>query len=320
MTPHTYVVTGGAGFIGSHLVERLVQDGQRVRVVDNLITGKKTNLAHLPADSYEFFDASITDLTALREIFRGVDYVLHQAALPSVPRSIDDPITTHEINVTGTLNVLVAAKENGVRRVAYAASSAAYGDVEDEYKVETLSPRPLSPYGVSKLAGEFYCQTFTQVYGLETVALRYFNVFGARQDETSQYAAVIPRFVMAMLRGEPPLIYGDGSQSRDFTYIDNVVYGNLLALTAPNAAGQVMNLATGGRITLLELVEKINTLLDTDVQPTFLPARTGDIKHSRANIEKAIDLLDFHPVIDFDDGLARAVAWYKAYFAAHTGS
>ncbi len=315
MTKQTYIVTGGAGFIGSHLVERLVKDGHLVRVIDNLLTGKRSNLAHLPADSYEFYEVSITDLAALREIFNGADYVLHQAALPSVPRSIDDPLTTHEMNVTGTLNVLIAAKENGIKRVAYAASSSAYGDVDAEFKDESMQPRPLSPYGVTKLAGEYYCQAFTNVYGLETVALRYFNVFGARQDETSQYAAVIPKFAAAMLNGQPPTIYGDGEQSRDFTYIDNVVYGNLLALTAPHAAGQVMNLATGGRITLLELVDKMNVLLGTQLAPAHLPTRTGDIKHSRAAIDKAVDLLDFRPIVDFDTGLARTLEWFKAYMA-----
>jgi len=311
MTQQTYVVTGGAGFIGSHLVERLVRDGNFVRVVDNLITGKRSNLAHLPPDSYTLIEASITDPAALDQAFAGADYVLHQAALPSVPRSIDDPLTTHEFNATGTLNVLIAAKNNGIKRVVYAASSSAYGDVEGEYKVETMSPRPLSPYGVSKLAGEYYCQAFTQVYGLETVALRYFNVFGARQDETSQYAAVIPRFVTAIMAGKPPTIYGDGTQSRDFTYIDNVVHGNLLALTAPDAPGHTMNLATGGRITLLELADKVNALLGTNIAPEFVPARKGDIKHSRASIEKAADLLDYAPIVDFDTGLARTVEWFK---------
>ena len=304
-----YVVTGGAGFIGSHLAERLIRDGQRVRVIDNLITGKRANLAALNGD-IEFHEVSITDLEALRPIFAGADYVLHQAALPSVPRSVDDPLTTHEINVTGTLNVLIAARDAGVKRVAYAASSSAYGDAEAEYKTEDLPPRPLSPYGVSKLAGEYYCQAFTAVYGLETVALRYFNVFGPRQDETSQYAAVIPKFVAALSRGEAPVIYGDGAQSRDFTYIDNVVHGNLLALTAPDAAGQMMNLATGGRITLLELVEKLNALLGTNIAPAHAPARPGDIKHSRASVDKARDLLDFSPIVDFDTGLARTVEWY----------
>lgn len=305
------IVTGGAGFIGSHLVERLLKDGQRVRVIDNLITGKRENLAHLNGQ-LEFFQVNIADAGALKPIFKGVDTVFHQAALPSVPRSIDDPLTTHTYNVTGTLNVLTAARDAGVRRVVYAASSSAYGDISGEYKVEDMPPRPMSPYGVAKLAGEYYCQAFTQVYGLETVCLRYFNVFGPRQDPTSQYAAVIPLFITQMLDGKRPVIYGDGLQSRDFTFIDNVVHGNLLAATTPGAGGQVMNLATGGRVNLLELVERVNRLLGTALEPIFAPVRPGDIKHSRASIEKARRLLNYEPVADFDTGLARTVAWYQA--------
>src|SRR5690606_21194692 len=236
----TYIVTGGAGFIGSHIAERLLKDGHRVRIIDNFCTGKRENIAHLNGDLV-VYEVSITDSEALKPIFQGVDYVFHQAALPSVPRSIDDPLTTNEFNVTGTLNVLIAARDAGVKRVVYAASSSAYGDIEGEYKTEDMPPRPLSPYGVSKLAAEYYCQAFTAVYGLETVALRYFNVFGPRQDETSHYAAVIPKFIAAMLNGQQPTIYGDGTQSRDFTYIDNVVHGNLLAAKAPDAAGEMMN-------------------------------------------------------------------------------
>lgn len=309
----TYIVTGGAGFIGSHLTAHLLQRGARVRVIDSLITGKRANIAALERqhpDALTFHAVSITDLEALRPLFAGADYVFHQAALPSVPRSIDDPLTTHHINITGTLHVLLAARDAGVRRVVYAASSSAYGDVEGEYKDESMPPRPLSPYGVSKLAGEYYCQVFTHVYRLETVALRYFNVFGARQDETSQYAAVIPRFISAIQRGQPPIIYGDGTQSRDFTYIDNVVHGNLLALTSPDAPGHVMNLATGGRVTLLELVNKLNALMGTQIAPQFAPARPGDIRHSRAAVDLARDLLDFSPIVDFDTGLARTVAWF----------
>src|SRR5215207_2726463 len=238
----TYIVTGGAGFIGSHIAERLLRDGQRVHIIDNFATGKHVNLSHLSGD-LQVHEVSITDREALDPIFAGADYVFHQAALASVPRSVADPLTTHEANVTGTLNVLLAARDARVKRVIYAASSSAYGEVQVEAQDETLSPHPLSPYGVSKLAGEYYCQSFTQVYGLETVALRYFNVFGPRQDETSQYSAVIPRFISAMLGGNPPTIYGDGKQSRDFTYVDNVVHGNLLALNAPEASGEVMNLA-----------------------------------------------------------------------------
>jgi UDP-glucose 4-epimerase len=310
----TYLVTGGAGFIGSHLAERLLRDGHTVRVVDNLLTGKRANLQPLLdafPDRLSLHDVSITERAALPPLFAGVHYVFHQAALPSVPRSVDDPLTTHEINVTGTLNVLLAARDAGVKRLAYAASSSAYGDIEGDAKREDMPPRPLSPYGVSKLAGEYYCQAFTAVYGLETVGLRYFNVFGPRQDERSHYAAVIPKFLAAMLRGQPPTIYGDGTQSRDFTYIDNVVYGNLLAIEAPRAAGEVMNLATGGRVTLLELVDRLNALLGTAFAPIHAPPRAGDILHSRADIEKARDLLDFAPVVDFDTGLARTVAWYR---------
>jgi UDP-glucose 4-epimerase len=305
-----YIVTGGAGFIGSHLTARLAADGAQVRVIDDLSTGKLNNLDGLRGD-IQLHRVSITDLDALRPIFAGADYVFHQAALPSVPRSIDDPLTTHHVNVTGTLNVLIAARDAGVKRVVYAASSSAYGDVDGEYKVETMPPRPLSPYGVSKLAGEYYCQVFTHVYGLETVALRYFNVFGARQDETSQYAAVIPRFIAALMRGEAPIIYGDGTQSRDFTYIDNVVHGNLLALHAPDAPGRVMNLATGGRVTLLELVEKLNRLMGTAISPQHAPPRPGDILHSRACIDLAAELLDFSPLVDFETGLARTLEWFR---------
>jgi nucleoside-diphosphate-sugar epimerase len=306
----TYIVTGGAGFIGSHIVERLLKDGHTVRVVDNLATGSRDNLAHLGGD-YEFHEISITDRAALDKAFAGADYVLHQAALPSVPRSIDDPLTTHEFNITGTLNVLLAARDAGVKRVAYAASSAAYGDIEGEYKTENLPPKPMSPYGVAKLTGEYYCQVFTEVYGLETVSLRYFNVFGPRQDETSQYSAVIPLFLAAMLRGERPTIYGDGLQSRDFTYVDNVVHGNLLALTSPQAPGQMMNLATGSRISLLDLIDEINNLIGADIEPIHADERAGDIKHSRAAIDLAGELLGYEPVVDFATGLKHTLAWYR---------
>lgn len=309
-----YVVTGGAGFIGSHIAQRLLSDGHTVHIVDNLATGKRENLDLLQAQHGErlrVFEVSITEGEALPGIFVGADTVFHQAALPSVPRSIANPLETHHNCATGTLNVLIAAREVGVRRVVYAASSSAYGDVEGEYKVETMPPNPISPYGVAKLAAEYYCQVFTRVYGLETVCLRYFNVFGPHQDPTSQYAAVIPLFITAMLKGQRPTIFGDGTQSRDFTYIDNVVHGNLLASTSPDAAGQVMNLATGGRISLLDLVDKLNTLLGTDITPVLTDDRPGDIKHSRADIEKAIELLDFSPIVDFDTGLKRTLDHYR---------
>jgi UDP-glucose 4-epimerase len=313
--PKIYVVTGGAGFIGSHIADRLLKDGHTVRVVDNMLTGKETHLEHLRRlnASLEYYPVSITDYETLPPIFAGAEVIFHQAALPSVPRSVANPLETHAHCVTGTLHVLNAARESGVRRVVYAASSSAYGDAEGDYKVETMTPNPISPYGAAKLAAEYYCQVFYRVYGLETVCLRYFNVFGARQDPASQYAAVIPKFITMMLAGKTPVIFGDGRQSRDFTYIDNVVHGNLLAADAPDARGEVMNLATGGRISLLELVAKINALLGTDIAPILGEARAGDILHSRAGIEKARELLDFSPIVDFDEGLRRTVAWYQAH-------
>ncbi len=307
----TYIVTGGAGFIGSHIAERLLKDGHRVRIIDNFATGKHANISHLSGD-LEVHDVSITDRASLTPIFKDVDYVFHQAALASVPRSVDDPFSTNDTNVNGTLNVLVAARDAGVKRVVYAASSSAYGDVVEEYQLETMQPHPLSPYGVSKLAGEYYCQAFNHVYGLETVALRYFNVFGPRQDETSQYAAVIPLFISSMLAGKAPTIFGDGLQSRDFTYVDNVVHGNLLALKAPEAAGEVMNLAIGGSVSLLQLIDRLNYVLGTQIEPIHAAPRAGDIKYSRADVAKATELLDFAPVVDFDTGLARTVAWFKS--------
>ncbi|MBE0691301.1 MAG: NAD-dependent epimerase/dehydratase family protein, partial [Anaerolineae bacterium] len=262
-------------------------------------------------DDIQVHKTDILDLESLQPIFTGADCIFHEAALPSVQRSVEDPLTTDAVNVRGTLNVLLAARDAGVRRVVYAASSSAYGDVEVENKVETLAPRPLSPYGVSKLTAEYYCQAFTACYGLETAALRYFNVFGPRQDPNSLYAAVIPRFITAMMSGMSPTIYGDGGQSRDFTHIDNIVHGNLLAANAPLAVGKVMNLALGIRVSLLDLVQKIKHLLGSDYQPIFEPPRQGDIRHSQANVDLARALLNFSPVVDFDTGLAQTVDWYR---------
>jgi UDP-glucose 4-epimerase len=306
-----YVVTGGAGFIGSHIAERLLKEGHTVRIVDNLITGKRANLELLQGN-VEFHEASITDLAVLRPIFEGVDTVFHHAALASVPLSIDNPLLSHEHNATGTLNVLIAARDAGVRRVVYAASSAAYGNDACEQQVETTVPKPLSPYGVSKLAGEYYCQSFAQMYKLETVCLRYFNVFGARQDPTSQYAAVIPLFITSMIDGQAPKIYGDGLQSRDFCFVENVVHGNLLAADAPKANGETINVATGKRINLLELVEQINAHLGTHIEPIHMEERIGDVKHSRADITKAHTLLAYEPVVDFESGLKRTIEWYQS--------
>lgn len=309
-----YLVTGGAGFIGSNLVEALLERGHTVRVLDNFSTGRRENLAGF-ADRIDLMEGDLTRLDDVCQAVAGVEVVLHQGAIPSVPRSIDDPLGSNEANVRGTLNVLVAAKDAGVRRVVYASSSSVYGDQAlTEPKVETMAPQPISPYAVSKLSGEQYCQVFHTVYGLETVALRYFNVFGPRQDPHSAYAAVIPKFTIALLNGEPPTIYGDGEQTRDFTFIGNVVEGNLLAATAPaeKAAGQVMNLATGGQISLSELVQKLQAITGQDVAPVYDPPRPGDIKYSHADVGKAKALLGYEPVYDFDEGLRRTVEWYRS--------
>ncbi len=307
-----YMVTGGAGFIGSHIVETLVNQGEDVRAIDNFATGSRSNLASV-IDRIELFELDITRLDGLREAMQGVDYVLHEAAVPSVPRSVADPITVHNACATGTLNVLIAARDAGVKRVVYAASSSAYGDIEGEFKVESMAPRPLSPYAVAKLCGEHYCQVFYNVYGLETVALRYFNVFGPRQDPNSPYSAVIPLFATAMIDDRRPTIYGNGQQSRDFTYIDNVVHGNLLACTAARelVAGQMMNLACGDRISLLDLIAGLNKLLGKSIEPIFAEPRPGDVMHSRADITRARQLLGFEPVVSFQEGLARTLEWYQ---------
>ncbi|MBN1203276.1 MAG: SDR family oxidoreductase [Anaerolineae bacterium] len=310
-TPKTYLVTGGAGFIGSHIIDALLKDGHNVRVVDNFSTGKRENLAHV-MHQIDLHAISITDREALAEIMQGVDYVIHLAALASVTRSVKDPIASNEHNVTGTLNVLITARDAGVKRVLYSGSSSAYGDVESEYKSEDMTPCPLSPYAVAKLAAEHYCQAFTHVYGLETVIVRYFNVFGPRQDPLSLYSAVIPKFVTAMLDDHPPVVEGDGLQSRDFTYIDNVVHGSLLALHTDGVAGETFNIACGGRTNLLDMIDDLNALLGKDIQPVFTDPRPGDVRHSRASIEKARRLLGYEPVMSFKDGLARTLAWYEA--------
>jgi nucleoside-diphosphate-sugar epimerase len=314
----SYVVTGGAGFIGSHIAERLLRDGHQVRIIDNLSSSRGENIQTLSVaypSQIEFHQLSITDAAALPALFAGAEVVYHQAALPSVPRSIENPLEAHEQCATGTLNVLLAARDAGVRRVVYAASSAAYGDDANDdstAKSETMLPKPISPYGVAKLMGEYYCQMFTHVYGLETVCLRYFNVFGPRQDPKSQYAAVIPLFIQAMLAGQPPTIFGDGLQSRDFTYIDNIVHANLLAADAPEAAGEVMNIALGRSITLCDLVDALNLLLGTEITPIHAAPRPGDIRQSLADISKAVALLDFAPIVDFETGLARTLEYYRS--------
>ncbi|WP_094226525.1 SDR family oxidoreductase [Methanolobus psychrotolerans] len=305
-------VTGGAGFIGSNIVERLVSYGNEVVVIDNFLTGRMENIGVFK-DDIRLVNGSIQDLGLLRTEFKGVDYVLHQAALPSVPRSIDDPIATNQNNIDGTLNVLVAAKDSGVKRVVYAASSSAYGNTLTLPKHEGMSPDPLSPYAISKLAGEQYCKVFYDIYGLETVALRYFNVFGPRQDPNSHYAAVIPKFIKNMLSGESPVIFGDGEQSRDFTYVQNNVDANLLACTAANAPGKVFNIACGSRISLNELVMALNDIIGTDIEPAYAAERPGDVKHSLADITRARDILGYKPTYVLAEGLARTVEWFKKH-------
>jgi nucleoside-diphosphate-sugar epimerase len=306
----TYLVTGGAGFIGSNLVEALLARGERVRVIDNFSTGHRSNLAGLSGD-LEVVEGDITDLPAVQAVMTGVDYVLHQAAIPSVQRSVKDPLATDRANVLGTLNTLWAAKEAGVKRFIYAASSSAYGEAIAPKKSEDLPARPLSPYGVSKLAGELYCTAFTHVYGLETVALRYFNVFGPRQDANSEYSAVIPRFISALLAGRQPTIYGDGEQTRDFTYIANVVDGNLRALTAPGAAGQVFNLAAGGQVSLNKLVQTLGDILGVRATPAYAAARPGDIRDSSADISRAQATLGYQPCVDLREGLEATIDWLR---------
>ena len=306
-----FLVTGGAGFIGSHLAEELVRRGERVRVVDSLITGKRQNLAHLP--QVEFLEGDLADLAVAREAVRGADYVLHQAAIPSVPRSVEDPVTSNRANIDASLNLLVAARDAGVKRVVYAGSSSAYGNSPTLPKVETMPTAPLSPYALQKLVAEQYCQMFTTLYGLETVTIRYFNVFGPRQDPSSPYSGVISLFISALCEKRQPVIYGDGEQTRDFTYVANVVDGVLRAAQAPpSASGEVINVATGGRISLNQLFRTIRGLVKSDLEPVYKDVRAGDVRDSQADIGKARRLLRYEPIATFEDGLARTVEWYRA--------
>jgi nucleoside-diphosphate-sugar epimerase len=310
----SFLVTGGAGFIGSNIVSALLQRGDTVRVLDNFSTGRRENLSTV-AEHIDLIEGDITHLDDVRQACEGVEVVFHEAALPSVPRSIEDPIQSDESNVRGTLNVLVAARDAGVRRVVYASSSSVYGEqAVDQPKVETMTPQPISPYAVAKISGEYYCQVFHQVYGLETVALRYFNVFGPRQNPDSEYAAVIPKFITALLNGDSPTIYGDGEQTRDFTYVGNVVDGNLLAAEAPaeRVSGQTINLAMGNFVSLNDLVAELQTIIGSSVEAVHTAPRPGDIKHSLAEVGKAHELLGFDPAISFEEGLTRTVDWYRS--------
>jgi UDP-glucose 4-epimerase len=310
-----YLVTGGAGFIGSNLAEALTRRGDSVVVLDNFSTGKRENLETL-ADSITLVEASITDLPSVRNAMHGVDFVLHQAALASVQRSVEDPLTSNDVNVKGTLNVLVAARDAGVKRVVYAASSSAYGDTEELPKHEQMPPKPQSPYALQKWVGEHYCRVFSELYGLDTVSLRYFNVFGPRQDPNSHYAAVIPIFVTRLLGNAPPTIYGDGEQSRDFTFIDNVVSANLKACEGGPKGGAVVNVACGTRYTLNQLCRLLGNLIGTDQAPTYADPRAGDVRHSMADISCARAVLSWRPEIDFQDGLERTVEWYRTVLSA----
>jgi len=305
-----YLVTGGAGFIGSHIVEELVERGERVRAIDNLSTGKIENISAF-LEKIDFLKGDLTDIEVAKKAVKDIDYILHQAAIPSVPRSINDPISSNSTNVAGTLNLLVAAKEAKVRRIVIASSSSVYGDSEVLPKSEDMKTNPLSPYAVTKLVEELYGSVFYKIYGLETVSLRYFNVFGPRQDPTSQYSAVIPKFITRMLEGKSPIIFGDGERSRDFTYVKNVVNANVLAASSPKIGhGEVINIACGNRITLNELVNKIKEIIGTNIKPEYTAPRLGDVKHSLADINRAKKLLSYIVEVPFIEGLKATIDWY----------
>jgi UDP-glucose 4-epimerase len=305
-----YLVTGGAGFIGSHLCEELTRRGERVRVVDSLITGKRANLAHVPG--VDLIEGDLADIAVAHRAAAGVDYVLHQAAIPSVPRSVSDPITSNRANIDATLNILVAARDAGVKRVVYAGSSSAYGDQPTLPKREDMPTKPLSPYALQKLVGEQYLALFTKLYGLDTVTTRYFNVFGPRQDPSSPYSGVISLFISALVEARQPVIYGDGGQTRDFTYVANVVDGVLRACHAPGLAGEMMNVATGGRISLNELLRTLCELIGVRTQAVYKEPRAGDVRDSQADISRAKALTGYVPTVDLREGLERTLECFRA--------
>jgi UDP-glucose 4-epimerase len=306
-----YLVTGGAGFIGSHIATALVERGDEVRVLDNLRTGSRLNLAHLSGD-IELVEGDLLNAEEVERAVEDVEVIFHEAALASVPRSVAKPLDTHAVCVTGTLNVLEAARQAGARRVVFAGSSSVYGNKQAMSKREADVMAPLSPYAAAKMAGEAYCQSYTACFGLETVVLRYFNVFGPRQDPNGEYSAVIPKFVALMLRGKRPIVFGDGQQSRDFTYVEDVVRGNLLAADSVAAVGRVFNIACGRQQSLLELIESINGALGTSIEPVFEAARAGDVRESLADIAEARAVLGYEPAVSFDDGLQRSIDYYRA--------
>jgi nucleoside-diphosphate-sugar epimerase len=308
-----YLVTGGAGFIGSNIVDELVKCGHAVVVLDNLSSGKESNLARVQ-DKIELSTGSVTDLAAVQTACGGADYVIHLAARTSVPRSVEDPLDSNRNNIDGTLNVLVAARDAKVRRIVFAASSSAYGETPTLPKVETMQPNPISPYGVTKYVGELYAQVFGRVYGLENVSLRYFNVFGPRQDPTSQYSGVLSRFMLAVIEGKAPVIYGDGEQSRDFTYVENIVDETLRACEASGASGKVFNGGTGVRITLNEVLKLLEKITGKKIQAKYDPPRGGDILHSQADISLARKVLGYEPRVLFEEGLKRTWEWYKGAY------
>jgi nucleoside-diphosphate-sugar epimerase len=306
----SYLVTGGAGFIGSHLSEELVRQGERVRVVDSFITGKRDNLKHIPG--VELIEGDLADLAVAQRAVAGVDYVLHQAAIPSVPRSVQDPITSNRANIDASLNVLVAARDAGVRRVVYAGSSSAYGDTPTLPKVETMGTAPLSPYALQKLVAEQYCQMFTRLYGLETVTIRYFNVFGPRQDPSSPYSGVISLFIRALVEGRQPTIYGDGEQTRDFTYIANITNANIKAAQMTRGFGGVANVANGERVSLNELLEVMKRVTGrNDITPIYEAPRKGDVKHSQADNSRACEWFGYEKLVDLEPGITKTIDWWK---------
>jgi len=307
----TYLVTGGAGFIGCNMIGELVRRGETVRALDNLATGHIENLDPV-RQKIQWHEADIRDLENIRPDFEGVDYVVHLAAIPSVPRSVADPLTSNSANIDGTLNVLLAARDAGAKRVVFSASSSAYGDHPALPRVESQEPRPLSPYALTKLTGEYYCRIFTQVYGLETVSLRYFNIFGPHQSPDSPYSGVLSLFISAYMNGQTPTIFGDGEQSRDFTYVENAVDATLRACTAPEASGQVINVGTGERHTLNETIKVLDRIFGRQVKPRFDAPRAGDVEHSHADISLARKLLGYEPAVRFEEGLKKTVAWFRS--------